>query len=403
MNVFTYALLLTIYIFGTGADECKPRFDVPVTIQLLDKDGNVVPGAEVYVTFLFDGAVYPKRYITIMNRSDIGGKVGFRIFNNQEYSPGLECNVTVEVKLYNRTIYRDTKKIDLKNYFPNYLIVVDAYRVKMNFFIENNPIVLDRLILYGTYERMNVSKFDEYVPKEFWGVAVYNNLVRNFNYTLKEDSEINIHFSKISYYISSLDDARRPLKCRAILNNQAFDVEGPTEIRMFDSTAKGILNCSGKIREIVMNERENRKEFVVDITPPVIDDFRVESVDENTALLAFAVYDPNQFHSGLDTVVFKYNSKILQPERISGSYYYRIPNQDGNIYISATDMEGNVKELNAEFKKIKITTDTTGGEKDNPQKKSEDPISWFVLLIGIVVLGVILYYIYNIYKNVREE
>ncbi|MCS7122843.1 MAG: hypothetical protein NZ908_02730 [Candidatus Micrarchaeota archaeon] len=401
MNVFIYFLLISIYIFGAGENRCTPRFDVPITIQLLDRDGNVVPDAEVYVTFLLDGSVSPERYLTIMNRSDIGGKAGFRIFNNQNYKAGLDCYVAVEVRLYNRTIYKNARQIDLENYFPNYLIVVDAYRVRMNFFIDNNSIVLDRLILYGDYEINNVSRFDRYVPKEFWGIAVYRNLVRNFNYTLKKDSDLDIHFSKISYYISSLDDARRPIKCNAIINNEVFDVYGPTEIQMFDSSIRGILNCSGKIREIVMDENRNRMEFVIDVTPPVIEDLRLEDVNANNVLLAFIVYDSNPFHSGLDAVTFKYNSQTLQPEKvIASTYYYRIPNEDGNIYISAMDRDKNVRELNAEFKKVKPNVQTR--EREEPEKRSEDPISWFVLLIGIIVLGGIIYYIYNMYRSVRE-
>ncbi|MEM1893754.1 MAG: hypothetical protein QXV16_01165, partial [Candidatus Anstonellales archaeon] len=80
---------------------------------------------------------------------------------------------------------------------------------------------------------------------------------------------------------------------------------------------------------------------------------------------------------------------------------YRIPNQDANLKIVAIDKEGNIRELEAQFKQIRESKQDRSIHTDTESK--EDPISWFILIIGIVVLGGIVLYIYNMYKSVREE
>ncbi|MEM1971375.1 MAG: hypothetical protein QW336_01935 [Candidatus Anstonellales archaeon] len=401
MNIYSILLLFILFSYAPGENVCNPGYDVPITIRIIDRDGNVVPGAEVYVTFLYDGSVSPKRYITSKNVTDIGGKASFRIFNNQVYRANIECNVTVEVRLFNRTVLLDRRNVRLDDYYPSYNFIIDAYRVRLRFFVEDRPVTVDRLILYGEYELRNLSYFDGYVTREFWGVAIYNNLVRNFNFTLRNDSLFHISFSKIKYYVSTLDDSKKPIRCNALLNNEMFTINGPTEIESFDSVMRGYVNCSGKIRDVVLTESNNRKEFIFDITPPEISDFRVESFTTNDVLLAVTIYDPNQFASGLDRVMFYRDGQQISPERVSGSYYYRIPNQDANLKIVAIDKEGNIRELEAQFKQIIESKQDRSIPTDTGSK--EDPISWFVLIIGIVVLGGIALYIYNMYKSVREE
>lgn len=382
-------------------DLCKPGYDTYITIRVFDKDGSVVPNAEVYVTFLYDGAVFPKRYITSKNITNEAGVAGFRLFNNQQYEANLDCNVGVEVKLYNRTIFKNNRFISLSNLYPNYNLVIDGYKVKMYFIFEDKKVSVDRLILYGDYELNNVYSFEGYVTKEFWGVVVFKDLVRPFNYTLRKDEVFNIFFSKNKYYITVLDDSKTPIECRAILNDIEYIINGTREFELLESSVKGYVNCSNKIEQFSMVEADNRREFIFDVTPPVITDIRAEKVEEDYVLLALSIYDPNQFASGLREVLFYFNNQSISPERVAGSYYYKIPNENGYLKIIAIDKANNIKEVEAYFNKIKTEQKINNTQKID--KKEEDPISWFVLIVGVVVLLGIVYYIYNMYKSVRED
>ncbi len=395
-----YLILLLILSYGPGKDACKPGFDEYITITLLDKAGMPIPNAEVYVTFVIDGAVNPPRTITSLNITNMGGKAGFRLFNNQQYYANLDCSVKVEIKLYNQTVYKNNRLISLKDIYPNYQIDLDLPKIKIFFVLDNNDMVtVDKLILFGNYEYNNVYMFESYVPREIWGTVSFRNLVREFNYTIRDNKTIYFLFSPVKYYISTFDDKNQPLRCKAQLNNVEYEINGPTEISIWDSIVKGQIKCSNKVQDVLLTEKNNKLEYWFDVTPPIISDFRVERVEKDYVILGVNVFDPNQYATGVKEVLFYLNGELIRPSYVSGSYYYRIPNQDASLKIVAIDKANNAREIEAQYKRI----EDTEIKKEEVKKKDDDPISWFVLLIGVGLLLGIAIYIYNMYKSVKEE
>lgn len=400
MNYLLLISLILVLSFGPGKDACVPGFDEYITITLLDKNGMPIPNAQINVTFVIDSAVKPPRIGSVINVTDAGGKAGFRIFNNQQYSTNLDCSVKVEVSLYNHTVYRNNKLITLKNLYPNYQIDLNVPKVKMLFKLDNNLITVDKLILFGNYEYTNVYSFETYVPGEVWGSVIFRNIVRSFNYTKVNDGEqIIFEFVPVVYHIATYDDANQPLRCKAILDSTEYEVNGPTQLKIWNTIVKGQLNCSNKIEKIMLTEYDNRREYRFDVTPPMITDVRVDRIDGDYAILGVTIVDPNQYATGVKEVLFYLNGEQIRPSYVSGSYYYRIPNQDATIKIVAIDMSNNVKEVEARYQRIE-QTDT---KKEEVKKKDDDPISWFILLVGAGILLGAAIYIYNMYKNVKEE
>ncbi len=402
--------ILLLLLLSYGYDACKPGFDETINIRVLDKQGRPVPNVSVQLQFLLDGSVSPKRYKwTPVKKTNEVGLVSFRVYNTQKYWPGLDCDIKVNLTLYNETYsyevrnghirwYRDYI-LTLRNKTEQYLYRIEAYKLKMRF-KEGNVSVPAKLILYKDYIFPNITYFESFVPKYVDGYATYKGIKRYFNYVLKNDSYYEIEFRKSRFSLEVLNDRLEPLSCVFYYDNTSVSFTGELNISDFKPVIQGYVVCDGKNKTVSIMPYSKRK-LILDVTPPEVKNFRVIKADTEYVTFAFDVWDPNTYASGVQRVELRFNGDIYPAIDVKGSsYYYRVPNIQGTMSVKAFDREDNIKSVLLNYTP-KIVEPTAPKEGEKKEEGGGD-ITWLVALVGIIVLGGIVWFIKSKFEEPEE-
>ncbi len=443
-GIFIRAFILAILLlpFMLAANLCRPKFIESLHMQVVDADGYAIPNVSISLRYQRSATVYvyengryvPDYRTTNPVYTDWRGQANVTVVNTESDSSKLDCNIQVTLEYFGKKYYHT---ISLKDVPPDYFTFTlsDVRRVHVRVLDEGRAVPSFKLYVSarGTDASWSVNGNEFYVelPEGSIQGYVYNpakDLKMFFSeYVNKDYGGLLIDFRRVPLTIKVSDDLGMPLPFTVIVDGKSyFGAKNGVNISLYDKPINATLLVNGTEMAITLNPKLGEQSYYIDRHSPYLVNtrLRLKDKDKYEYTLSFMAVDRGNYASGVA-------SAKLYTKGEDGEWHEYSLSYDGSVYVA--EFYGVKKDVDVKIVlkdewgneriilgKVDVSNDDSssstastsqssneGKAADSGSKKSSPGLLDLIIkgvlaLVGLLVVGSIIYYIKVMYLDEGE-
>ena len=410
--------LLTFFLFLPliNACTCELSYHDQMDVKVFDAHWRPLENAVVQVTYQRDRSFGSGYSTTAPLLTDEHGLVHVNMWN-QEVDPSLlRCDVTVDVYYQGLHTSRDYVA---QCHSSEVQFQLPVHRLYLTLKDTDGRLLSNITVYVNDMEKNTDSAGRVYfdLPEGTANITyIYNGAAITHQVEIKNDTNVALTARLYDLNLKIADENGKPIQATIRVENDEYTASELHLNNLTLSSPRITIEYNGLVRELPVSLSDTSDYSVVfDMSAPKMSNVKLEKTDDNSYRISFNLIDEGSYASGIDlastSAVVVRNSGSPKTKSIyvsSGKYYLDLGKMKAgdvvDVSIVLYDKDGNKRTNELSF--VIPTEENSGnasasqGSEENLTKEEGNII---YLIVGIIVLAIIVYVIYNYFRSYDDE